>query len=120
MKYAVIFVPATARYSCHALNCSAGQTKVGGKGYTQQRAPLEFDSIAEARAWADQDEYEKRSDDKPKKGCAIWRVCGCTKPLSLDSITVELRDEPDPTPWCQGCGAMKRKGCFCGPLADND
>jgi hypothetical protein len=26
----------------------------------------------------------------------------------------------DPTPWCSGCGAMKRKNCDCGPIAAND
>jgi len=26
----------------------------------------------------------------------------------------------DPTPWCAGCGAMKKSDCHCGPLADND
>ena len=26
----------------------------------------------------------------------------------------------DPTPWCSGCGAMKRKDCHCGPIAENE
>lgn len=26
----------------------------------------------------------------------------------------------DPTPWCSGCGAMKKKDCHCGPLAENE
>jgi hypothetical protein len=26
----------------------------------------------------------------------------------------------DPTPWCSGCGSMTRKGCDCGPIADNN
>jgi hypothetical protein len=29
-------------------------------------------------------------------------------------------EDKDPTPWCIGCGAMKKKDCHCGPLADND
>jgi len=31
-------------------------------------------------------------------------------------------DDPDydPTPWCSGCGSMTRKGCHCGPRAEND
>jgi hypothetical protein len=29
--------------------------------------------------------------------------------------------EPDdPTPWCSGCGAMRKTDCHCGPLADNE
>ncbi len=26
----------------------------------------------------------------------------------------------DPTPWCAGCGAMRKSECDCGPLAEND
>lgn len=26
----------------------------------------------------------------------------------------------DPTPWCLGCGAMKRENCDCGPIAANN
>jgi hypothetical protein len=29
-------------------------------------------------------------------------------------------DVYDPTPWCAGCGAMKRKDCDCGPIAENN
>lgn len=31
-------------------------------------------------------------------------------------------DDPDydPTPWCSGCGAMKKKDCHCGPIAENE
>jgi hypothetical protein len=28
--------------------------------------------------------------------------------------------ESDPTPWCSGCGAMKRTDCHCGPIAENE
>ena len=26
----------------------------------------------------------------------------------------------DPTPWCTGCGARRRKDCHCGPIAENE
>jgi hypothetical protein len=26
----------------------------------------------------------------------------------------------DPTPWCSGCGAMKKSDCHCGPIAENE
>jgi len=26
----------------------------------------------------------------------------------------------DPTPWCHGCGAVHKKDCECGPIAEND
>jgi hypothetical protein len=29
-------------------------------------------------------------------------------------------EDKDPTPWCTGCGAMKKADCVCGPLAPND
>ncbi len=29
-------------------------------------------------------------------------------------------EDYDPTPWCSGCGAMRRKDCHCGPIAAND
>jgi hypothetical protein len=29
-------------------------------------------------------------------------------------------EDYDPTPWCSGCGAMKRAQCDCGPIAEND
>ena len=32
----------------------------------------------------------------------------------------EYQSEVDPTPYCNGCGAMRQADCHCGPLADND
>lgn len=29
-------------------------------------------------------------------------------------------EERDPTPWCIGCGAMRKSDCDCGPLAENE
>ena len=26
----------------------------------------------------------------------------------------------DPTPWCNSCGSMTKRGCDCGPIADNN
>jgi hypothetical protein len=26
----------------------------------------------------------------------------------------------DPTPWCSGCGAMRKSDCHCGPMAENE
>ena len=26
----------------------------------------------------------------------------------------------DPTPWCSGCGAIRKSDCHCGPIAEND
>jgi hypothetical protein len=41
----------------------------------------------------------------------------CGKPRGLLPA-----DDPnyDPTPWCSGCGAMKRSQCDCGPIAENE
>lgn len=29
-------------------------------------------------------------------------------------------DDDDPTPYCAACGAMSRKDCHCGPIAENE
>lgn len=72
MKYVVIFVHNTGRYSCHAQNCRAA-TK--DDPHSQSLIPESFDTIAAAQAWANADESQKAG--KPTE--AIWRVCGCTK-----------------------------------------
>lgn len=33
---------------------------------------------------------------------------------------LENGEEDDPTPWCNGCGAMRESDCHCGPLAQNE
>ena len=35
-------------------------------------------------------------------------------------IVEPLFEEPDPTPYCHACGAMKEHDCDCGPLAENE
>ena len=37
----------------------------------------------------------------------------------LEIVVPPLKDY-DPTPWCSHCGSMTRKGCDCGPIADNN
>jgi hypothetical protein len=32
----------------------------------------------------------------------------------------ERPEDTDPTPWCNGCGAMKQANCDCGPIAENE
>jgi hypothetical protein len=39
--------------------------------------------------------------------------------LEVDIARI-FADEPDPTPWCNGCGAKRQADCHCGPLAEND
>jgi hypothetical protein len=41
----------------------------------------------------------------------------CGQPRGL-----EPADDPnyDPTPWCSGCGAMKKSNCHCSPIAENE
>ena len=36
-----------------------------------------------------------------------------------DEIQI-LIDEYDPTPYCNRCGAMKMKNCYCGPITSNE
>lgn len=33
---------------------------------------------------------------------------------------LESACECDPTLWCNACGSMTRKGCDCGPIAENN
>lgn len=35
-------------------------------------------------------------------------------------VSIETVLEPDPTPYCHTCGAMRRKDCDCGPIAENE
>lgn len=43
----------------------------------------------------------------------IQQVSNCCEA----TVTIE---EPDPTPYCHGCGAMTKEGCDCGPIAENE
>lgn len=38
----------------------------------------------------------------------------------LDFIETIEEVDGDPTPWCSGCGAMKKAACKCGPIAENE
>jgi len=74
--FAVVFMGNTATYCVHADGCKMATEN---ESTNRHRADVTFASIEEARDWCDQDEWEKRSDDKPKKGIAEFRVCACTK-----------------------------------------
>jgi hypothetical protein len=32
----------------------------------------------------------------------------------------ECASDADPTPWCDHCGAMQKRQCRCGPIAENE
>ena len=62
-----------------------------------------------------------------------WTICQSCQSVEQGTYTVyednngeryteaefEAQDE-DPTPYCTWCGAKSRKGCNCGPRAEND
>lgn len=75
MKYALLFIPKSCRYTVHAASCSAA-TDVPDVRHRLG----EFDSVAAARTYANQDESEKAGE--PTK--AIWRQCNCTKAKVVD------------------------------------
>lgn len=42
---------------------------------------------------------------------------------AVNQMVAESAEEPediDPTPWCGGCGAMRKDDCHCGPIAANE
>lgn len=72
MKFTLTFSATTAKYACHAMSCTAAQ----GNEERGIHGPLgEFETIAEARAFADQDESDKAG--QPTK--AGWKLCPCAR-----------------------------------------
>jgi len=73
-NFALCFNYTSCRYSVHATDCPAcisnsQKVRLGGDGYP------EFDTIAEAKAWAHADESEKAGE--PVK--ALLSVCKCAR-----------------------------------------
>lgn len=51
---------------------------------------------------------------------ALW-YGKCTYPNCNEaSDEVQYDSDDDPTPWCNGCGAMRKSDCHCGPYAENE
>lgn len=40
--------------------------------------------------------------------------------LRYVQTNAEPECDDDPTPWCNGCGAVAEPNCFCGPIAENN
>ena len=51
-----------------------------------------------------------------------WTIVKVLQALPMTSpISQGLsEEEPDPTPWCNACGARTKARCDCGPIADNE
>lgn len=73
--FVLCFVANTAGYRVHAEDCRAAIDKPTAKNH-QYMFPQRFASIAEARAFADEDEQAKGGER------ANFRVCKCAKPAS--------------------------------------
>lgn len=39
---------------------------------------------------------------------------------AAEKMINEAIDNYDPPPWCHSCGATNKKGCSCGPVAENN
>jgi hypothetical protein len=75
MKYTLTFSARTAKYACHAINCTAAQNP--GRGV---HGPFgEFETIAAAREYANDDESSKAGE--PTK--AGWNLCKCARPAKV-------------------------------------
>lgn len=48
------------------------------------------------------------------EGSAHCRYCARAEAIS------KMTEDVDPTPWCGGCGAMRKDDCHCGPIAANE
>lgn len=59
-----------------------------------------------------------------------WKCpyCDATYEAGAEAVQIQCCGEvghleeydPDPTPWCSGCGAKRERDCKCGPIAAND
>lgn len=70
MKYVLTFAPKTAGYRCHWNVCSAAKDSKH-----TVKLPTVFDSIADARKWADADESDKAGE--PTR--ANFKACSCCR-----------------------------------------
>lgn len=73
MKYAIVYIPRTGKYSIHAAGCSAASDNKRKVLLTRQCG--EFDSVPAATTWCHADESDKAGHDLK----AIVSVCKCTK-----------------------------------------
>jgi hypothetical protein len=53
---------------------------------------------------------------------SLWCCPNCGSTATFDDAEFERIQgiDQDPTPWCSGCGAMKKAQCDCGPIAENE
>jgi len=72
MSFVLTFVPSTCAYKCHAVGCPAATVKV--RGTKQTLLEETFDSVADARQWANADETAKAG----KPVAAKFKACPCT------------------------------------------
>lgn len=57
----------------------------------------------------------------PRYACCNGTDCGCCGAVIPPNFCLlACWENYDPTPWCSGCGAMKKKDCHCGPFAENN
>jgi len=74
--FVVVFMSTNCTYCVHADGCSAA---TDDDRRARHRITQTFPSIEAAHDWSDRDEWEKRDDEKPVKGCAKFRICPCAK-----------------------------------------
>lgn len=59
-------------------------------------------------------------DIKPEE---VLFAPGCERCELFDEIhgpQCPLHPDHDPTPWCSGCGARRKRDCHCGPIASSN
>lgn len=84
------------------------------------------------KCWADSQfggDYTKLLEERKDHPCTPEEQAGpdATECPECHHLTLHQHTgEPmcgcviDPTPWCNGCGAMKQKDCHCSPIAENN
>ena len=64
------------------------------------------------------------ADDKIVLMCdpcqAQWEIYHTAAKRGKDLDSAVVPSDYDPTPWCSGCGAMRKVDCHCGPIAENE
>jgi len=72
-RYVLVFMPNTCAYRCHAAGCKAAEHNPLAKKLPVMRLDPLFDTVAQARAFADADESEKAGASVQ----ASFKACKC-------------------------------------------
>jgi hypothetical protein len=71
-------------------------------------------------AFVDAADYDALAAKLQTAEAALHEICGESTESNIVKIAEIALGLYDPSPYCSGCGAMRKTDCHCGPLADNE